>query len=522
MSRNFSRRSFIIFTFQGLLGRSNLPLITLTMVFCSFRIPLLAACLPRYPDKSSRKSKACNTAKATQSLTTNTAAVESQWFVSTTTSVRTEEDKTKPSPPSSRHSDSPTEWLPHRLDILLNMDRQKMHLNIPKVGREITRAYIRCLEQNEALEDLWIDGEGLEIDFALTLAYTLRRNKKIRVLRFRNTLIAGFRASCIFDALQENDTLEEFYMESNGIDAYSCKSLARMFKVNKTLRILHINNNPIGSDGACCIAEALACNSSLEELCFQQCSLDCYAADALGRMLLKNKGLKMLQLLHTGLSSNDIVVLCKFMELNRTLEQLVITGSWIQPNAAKALGQLLTRTTTLKKLCLWGNTIKNDGIYAMVDGLRQNKSLTVLRIMKNQISDKGAEALAASLVHHPTLTELDISGNQIKDRGIKACIAMLEENTLIDVCGIHGNDVSEKQKEIIKSYTRQNRGGRRFHRQTNVQGMNWIECLAKISDETDLCYYLIRERPDMVDQLTSSSSWLHERRLPRSFVEVVR
>lgn len=492
------------------------------MVFRSFGMFLFSAWLPRIPDKSSRNSKARNTANETEPSTP--MAVESS------SAVRGGEGTTMPLPTptststssSSRYSDSPTTWLPHRLDILLNMNRQKMHLNIPKVGLEITRAYIRCLEQNTALEDLWIDGEGLEIDFALTLATTLRRNKKIRILRFRNTQIAGFRATCIFDALQENDTLEELYLECNGIDTYSCKSLARMLTVNKKLRLLHINQNPIGPNGTCAIADALVYNHSLEDLCLQQCTLDSNAADALGRMLLKNKSLKTLQLLHTGLSSNDIVVLCKFMELNRSLEQLVITGSWIQPHAAKAIGHLLTRTTTLKKLCLWGNTLKNDGIYAMVDGLRQNKSLTVLRLMKNQISDKGAEALFASIVHHPMLSEIDFSGNQIKDRGIKAFIAMLDENTGIDVCGLYGNEVTEKQKETIKSYTRQNRAGRRFHRQENVQGMNWIECLAKISDETDLCYYLLRHRPDMIAQLTSSSSWLHEKRLPPSSIVVVR
>lgn len=137
----------------------------------------------------------------------------------------------------------------------------------------------------------------------------------------------------------------------------------------------------------------------------------------------------------------------------------------------------------------------------LVEGIKQNTSLKVLHILKNQMSDKGAKYVAQALADQRYLTEVDLSGNQIKANGIDILINMMKDNLNIETFGIHGIQVSESQKEKLKSYTRLNKGGRKLLQQTNVPLKSWVETLAKVSDDTDLCFNLFHEKPDMFNAI---------------------
>jgi hypothetical protein len=104
-----------------------------------------------------------------------------------------------------------TNWLPLHLELLDDTTTKRLRLSCTKVGKDVVRTVSKSLQNNTALEDLWLDGDLLDIDVALTLASSLRKNNTLKKLRIRGARLAGTGASALFDSLRENTGLEEFY-----------------------------------------------------------------------------------------------------------------------------------------------------------------------------------------------------------------------------------------------------------------------------------------------------------------------
>ncbi|KAI2495443.1 hypothetical protein MHU86_19075 [Fragilaria crotonensis] len=122
---------------------------------------------------------------------------------------------------------------------LLSSDNPKMktlRLSLPEVEHDLLRAYMRTVRDHKYLEDLWLDGDDIEIDIAHSLATSLRVNTNLRILRLRKCPINGYGASTIFDAIRDSKTLEELYLERNDICDYAVKSLCSMIRCNKSSR----------------------------------------------------------------------------------------------------------------------------------------------------------------------------------------------------------------------------------------------------------------------------------------------
>ena len=148
-----------------------------------------------------------------------------------------------------RSSSPNPRWLSQHIELIYEAKNIKtLRLSIPKLGCDAFRTILYSLqEENKHLEELWIDGDSIDIGIAAALVSVLRVNTKLRVLRLSNTCITGNGSIAIFEVLREHHSLEELHLESNEIGTYAIKSLASMLRCNTKLGVLHIKNNPIGN-----------------------------------------------------------------------------------------------------------------------------------------------------------------------------------------------------------------------------------------------------------------------------------
>lgn len=391
-------------------------------------------------------------------------------------------------------------WLPQPVVRLAsnNPNMKVLRLSLPYVEHDLLRAYMRSVRDHKYLEELWLDGDDIETDIAHSLAASLQVNTQLRILRLCKCPITGYCASIIFDAIRDNATLTELYLERNDMQEDAVKSLRAMICCNKSLKVLHINDNPIGAYGLQSVCEALRQNTSLEELCLQRgCIGGPICSEAIGRMVLHNQTLKRLRLINTKLRSSDVVILAKHLEQNKTLEELVLAGSRTNVEAAIALGELAKRTKTLKGLTLWGNGLKDEGALAVSEGVKVNRSLTEFCLVMNGLSDLSVPALVDAVINHPRLRKVDVSGNRIHEGGGKLLAEMLQQNDRIVALDSYGNDFGA-QREIVSKWQRFNNAGRRLIKVPNLSRNEFLDLLVKNQAETDLIFFLLRERPDMM------------------------
>ena len=131
-----------------------------------------------------------------------------------------------------RSSSPNPRWLSQHFELIYEAKNIKtLRLSIPKLGCDAFRTILYSLQgENKHLEELWIDGDSIDIGIAAALVSVLRVNTKLRVLRLSNTCITGNGSIAIFDSLKENHSLKELHLENNEIGPYAIKSLASMLK----------------------------------------------------------------------------------------------------------------------------------------------------------------------------------------------------------------------------------------------------------------------------------------------------
>jgi len=132
-----------------------------------------------------------------------------------------------------RSSSPNPRWLSQHFELIYEAKNIKtLRLSIPKLGCDAFRTILYSLQgENKHLEELWIDGDSIDIGIAAALVSVLRVNTKLRVLRLSNTACITENGSIvIFDMLRENHSLKELHLENNEIGPYAIKSLASMLK----------------------------------------------------------------------------------------------------------------------------------------------------------------------------------------------------------------------------------------------------------------------------------------------------
>eukprot|EP01080_Neovahlkampfia_damariscottae_P009270 gene9270-1357_t len=222
-------------------------------------------------------------------------------------------------------------------------------------------------------------------------------------------------------------------------------------KGNTTLKRLKIGYNHITDYGISKIFQALFENESLEEFNVEgnQISVNEYA-EKIGTFLSINKTLKILNLQSNKLSDEVGLSIANSMEKNNSIEMIYLSNNKFSDECGVQFAKSLEKNTTLKLLNFDDNKFTNRTAVQFGKSLKNNKNLNVLSLAFNQISDIGLLEIIGSLESN-NLKEIYLGNNKITDEGVEKLRKLLE-NTKLEVLHLGGNsDISMDVKmEISK------------------------------------------------------------------------
>ena len=130
-----------------------------------------------------------------------------------------------------------------------------------------------------------------------------------------------------YKQLQSNTTLQELFLQGCGLNSQSAESLAKALTTNKHLKVLSLSDNALCDDGVQHLAHALRVNQGLKDLYLNSCGITDVGLEFLVKSLQCNNVLNKLSVYNSGGSSNRLTetivpVLTECLQNNHTLTGL--------------------------------------------------------------------------------------------------------------------------------------------------------------------------------------------------------
>jgi len=151
--------------------------------------------------------------------------------------------------------------------IECNQSLEVIYLGCNHIEKQGIIELSKALINNTYVTGLWLKRNPIGTEGALCLAEMLRYNRKIRTLDLVNTSLGKIGLKAILDVLiQENRTVERLYLGGNQIDEEDAQLLAELLIKNTQLKALLLNVNHLGDLGVLRLAKALQQNQTLVEL----------------------------------------------------------------------------------------------------------------------------------------------------------------------------------------------------------------------------------------------------------------
>ena len=238
-----------------------------------------------------------------------------------------------------------------------------------------------------------------------TIMFGLKQNI-ITYLKINNCRFSDEEAKLLANALKNNTTLLEFYIDRNQIGAEGAKALANALGKNTTLLDFSLGNNQIGDEGAKALAIALEKNTTLMRLELYNNNIGIDGTTALASALEKNETLYIIYLCDNNIGDDGAIALASALK-KTTISSINISNIKIGDKGAKALATALEKNTTLLNLNLKNNQIGDEGAKALATALEKNRSLETLYLYENNIGKEGIDALTSVLEKNKILQPIE-------------------------------------------------------------------------------------------------------------------
>ncbi len=243
---------------------------------------------------------------------------------------------------------------------------------------------------------------------------------KEKLYNQRKTLIQEF--------LEDNQSLEEFYIGENEIDE---TGLIELFSLlNSNVNLFSLRNLCIDAPFKMLFTE---------ETAYQ-----------LSRVLKTNKYLEKLSIRKSGLSDEGLIIIIKEVLENDNLRVLDLGGNLISYKGCEYLSKYLgSPYCVLQSLILNNNQIRDYGVKKLLKGLTKNETLVHLNLNNNGLSDIGLLGLAKMLKKNEYLISLNLFWNDFEEKSMKEFYDLIQNSSR----GIHLDFCVEKsQDESYKIY----------------------------------------------------------------------
>ena len=279
------------------------------------------------------------------------------------------------------------------------------------------------LHSNNVLQQLWLRGNQLNTAGAMFILNSLEYMSTLQVLDLSFNNIGYQSADNVAAVIYSNPTLEQLWLDGNGLldtgVVQICRALKHVFK----LRILSLCSNGISDDSAEELSVAIFSNDLLEDL------------------LLGNNNLQSVGICKIVHSLNNLV----------RLRKLDLFHNGVTKEVADELAVTMSNCYTLQELYLSDNMLGTIGALKIFESLKHKSKLQVLTLSNNNITDEVIGELCFVLARNPRLQVLLIGGNKLQTDGVITIAGVVKcENIIMSLLALCENYVSEQGKEQVK------------------------------------------------------------------------
>ena len=276
---------------------------------------------------------------------------------------------------------------------------------------------------NYVLQQLWLGGNKLNTAGAMFISNSLKCMSTLQVLDLSFNNIGYQSADNVAAVIYSNPTLEQLWLDGNGLLDTGVMQICRALKRVTKLRILSLCSNGISDDSAEELSAAISSNNLLEDL------------------LLGNNNLQSVGIYKIVHSLSNLV----------KLRKLDLFHNGVTKEAVDELAVIISNCYTLQELYLSDNMLGTIEAVKIFESLKHKSKLQVLTLSNNNITDEVIGELCFVLARNPRLQVLLIGGNKLQTDGVITIAGVVKcENTIMNLLALCENDVSEQGKEQVK------------------------------------------------------------------------
>ncbi|KAG7349939.1 hypothetical protein IV203_012536 [Nitzschia inconspicua] len=197
---------------------------------------------------------------------------------------------------------------------------------------------------------------------------------------------------------------------------------------------------------------------------------------------------------------DELILTCAAMPVLRTFELTgcgshALNGQCVRMVSPDALRTILSTSQTLTRLHLSFLEFKDDHFEALIGQLARNTTLTNLALDYHHLDRAGFKSIMLAMEYNTSIKSLSLrSLRDIGLDGFAQVMLMLQYNFNIETLSVTS---SPSQQAEIDLYLRMNAAGRGKLRDPSVTMNEWIEILARHSDDIDVSRNLLKEVPGL-------------------------
>mmetsp|Transcript_3645 Transcript_3645/g.6421 ORF Transcript_3645/g.6421 Transcript_3645/m.6421 type:complete len:425 (-) Transcript_3645:163-1437(-) len=181
-----------------------------------------------------------------------------------------------------------------------------------------------------------------------------------------------------------------------------------------------------------------------------------------------------------------------------------LSGQAVQLVSTRALTELLSLSRTLTRLQLSFLELEDDHFEALVTLLPRNTTLTSLALDYHNLGSRGFKSMMLAMEDNTAIKSLSLrSLRDIGLDGFAQVMLMLQYNYTVETLSV---TASPSQQAEIDLYLRMNSAGRGLLRNPTATMNEWVEILARHSDDLDVVRHLLQEVPGLCNAAAFAAS----------------
>ena len=217
--------------------------------------------------------------------------------------------------------------------------------NIDAIAAFELAAILSC---NDVMQQLWLRGNQLNTAGAMFILSSLEHISTLRVLDLSLNNIGYQSADSVAAVIYSNPTLEQLWLDGNGLLDTGVIQICRALKHVNKLRVLSLCSNGISDDSAEELSAAISSNDLLEDLLLGSNNLQHVRICTIVHSLNNLVRLRKLDLFHNGVTAEAADELAVIISNCHALQELYLSDNMLGTTGAVKIFKSLKHKSKLQ------------------------------------------------------------------------------------------------------------------------------------------------------------------------------